>query len=141
MLLNELKPQDDLYFQGAFWIIADSFENLMKKKDISIIGEKIISDYNGTIIQQINSKRSLTHKRLWDEKYKSQLNSDKEYNYYPRGRVGIYNGLAYINIPKKCISAPHLIDMIRKYYGIEKLNYEVVPQDDDTMDNYDFLLK
>ena len=140
MILDELKPQDDLYFQGAFWIIADSFENIMKKKNISIIGEKIISDYNGTIVQQINSKRSLTHKRLWDEKYKSQLNSDKEYNYYPRGRVGIHNGLAYINISEKCISAPHLIDMIRKYYGIEKLNYEVLPQDDDTMDNYDFLL-
>ena len=66
MILDELKPQDDLYFQGAFWIIADSFENIMKKKNISIIGEKIISDYNGTIVQQINSKRSLTHKRLWD---------------------------------------------------------------------------
>ena len=56
MILNELKPQDDLYFQGAFWIIADSFENIMKKKNISIIGETIITDNNGIIDKQINSK-------------------------------------------------------------------------------------
>lgn len=56
MILNKLKPQDDSYFQGAFWIIADSFENIMKKKDISIIGEKIISDYMEILFGKLTAK-------------------------------------------------------------------------------------
>ena len=37
-----------------------------------------------------------------------------------------------------CIRAPHLIDMIIDYYGIDKLEIEIVPQNDDEMDNYSF---
>ena len=138
--LNEVRKEDDLYFSGAFWIVADSFKDILLNNNIKIVGEQIATNYDGSYAQVIPSLRGLTHKRLWADKFQSELTCSFEYNYYPRGRVGIHKGLAYINLPVECINAPHLIDLIRRFYGIEKLEYEVIPQDSSKMDNYMFEL-
>ena len=139
--LNEVRKADDIYFSGAFWIIADSYKDILINNNISIVGEQIATNYDGSYAQVINSLRGLTHKRLWSEKFQNELCTSYNYNYYPRGRVGINKGHAYINLPIECINAPHLIDLIRRFYGIEKLEYEVVPQDSGKMDNYMFELE
>lgn len=139
--LNEVRKEDDLYFSGAFWIVANSFRDILLNNNVTIVGEQLATNYDGSYAQSINSLKGLTHKRLWRDKFKHIVNTEQEYNFYPRGRVGIHNGLAYINLPVECISAPHLIDLIRHFYGIEKLEYEVVPQDSAKMDNYSFDLK
>ena len=140
MQLCEVKKEDDLYFQGAFWILVDSLKDMFINNNITIVGEKLLSDFNGDYQISIESFRSLTHKRIW-LKIKEELNLDVPYNYYPRGRVGIKDGIAYINLPEICIRAPHLIDMSIDYYGIDKLEIEIVPQNDDKMDNYGFEVK
>ena len=139
--LNEVRKEDDIYFSGAFWIVADSFRDILINNNISIVGEQIATNYDGSYAQVVNSLRGLTHKRLWAEKFQNELCTSHSYNYYPRGRVGISKGHAYINLPIECINAPHLIDLIRRFYGIEKLDYEVVPQDSGKMDNYMFELE
>lgn len=69
---------------------------------------------------KIESKRSLSHKHLWDSKYKTIDQSDKEFNYYPRGRVGISNGVAYINLINDC-NYEFVINNIIKEYELDKL--------------------
>ena len=70
MILNELKPQDDLYFQGAFWIIADSFENIMKKKNISIIRKRIDEEIEKEENWKANIQRKLSNPKLKECKRK-----------------------------------------------------------------------
>lgn len=118
-ILKEVKKEDDYCFQGAFWIIGNSMKDILDGK-YHLCCHKILSDYNGNILDDIESKRSLSHKRLWDSKYKSIENSDKTFNYYPRGRVGISNGTAYINIINDCDTLDIINDIINKY-DIEKL--------------------
>lgn len=115
-ILNEVRKEDDLYYTGAFWIVADSFSDIIKG-NFRIVGNKILTDYNGEIKQAIISKRSLSHKALWSSKFKEELKSDKDYDYYPRGRVGLINGKAYININWHC-NMPKIIDAVLDMYRV-----------------------
>ena len=47
-ILNEVRKEDDLYYTGAFWIVADSFSDIIKG-NFRIVGNKILTDYNGEI--------------------------------------------------------------------------------------------
>ena len=42
--LNEVRKEDDIYFSGAFWIIADSFRDILINNNISIVGEQIATN-------------------------------------------------------------------------------------------------
>lgn len=117
--LNEVRKEEDTYFQGAFWIIGKSMQDVLNG-DFHLCCHKILSDYYGNMLDKIESKRSLSHERLWRDKYKELENSDKSYNYYPRGRVGLSNGVAYINIINDC-DIPMIINHIIDEYEISKL--------------------
>lgn len=118
-ILNEVRKEDDYYFQGAFWIIGDSMQDITSGK-YHLCCHKMLSDYSGNILEIIESKRSLSHQRLWNSKYKAIEHSDKPFNYYPRGRVGISNGVAYINIIEDC-NTFRIIEDIITAYNIDKL--------------------
>lgn len=118
-ILHEVRKEDDTYYQCAFWIIGNSMKDILDEK-YHLCCHKILSDYNGNMIDKIKSKRSLSHKRLWDSKYKAIEHSDKEFNYYPRGRVGISNGIAYINLINDC-DYDFIINGITKEYEVDKL--------------------
>lgn len=135
-ILNEVRKEDDLYYTGAFWIVADSFTDIIRG-NFRIVGNKILTDYEGNFKQAIISKRSLSHKALWDHKFKAELNSDKEFDYYPRGRVGLISGKAYININWHC-NMPKIIDSVTDMYEIRKLDPEIVMEDGA---HYEFKLK
>lgn len=122
--LNEVRKEEDNYFQGAFWIIGDSMKDIIENENYHLCCHKILSDYNGKMIDKINSKRSLSHKRLWNDIYKIKENSDKDYNYYPRGRVGISNGIAYINIINDCYKEFIIRDIVKEY-EISKLQLQI----------------
>lgn len=113
-LMNEVRKEDDYYYQGAFWIIGDNMNEILNNH-FHLCCHKILSDYNGDMIDKIESKRSLSHERLWNSKYRLKENSDKPFNYYPRGRVGISNGVAYINIINDCDTNAIINNIISEY--------------------------
>lgn len=135
--LTEVRKEDDLFYQGAFWIIGDSIDEI-KKNNFKLLTYKLLSDYNGNYAQTIESKNSLSHRRLWDD-----LNpfEDKTipWNFYPRGRVAIYNGTAYIHI-HSLFNQPSIIDKIIEEYGVDKLDIFIDMNDTNQGSHYDFLL-
>ena len=133
--LEESRKEDELYFQGAFWLKADSFKDIMLNNFELLIGSKLLSNYNGDICQEIVSKNSLSHKNLWNN-----VSDGHTWTYYPRGRVAIYNGTAYIHLNSKC-NAPGVIDKIVSEYCIDKLNIELDFNDTYQGSHYDFELQ
>lgn len=113
-ILHEVRKEDDYYYQGAFWIIGDSVEDILNG-NYHLRCHEMLSDFYGNILDPIESKRSLSHQRLWNSKYKDLEHSDKPFNYYPRGRVGISNGIAYINLIEDCDTPKIIADIINEY--------------------------
>lgn len=135
-ILKEVRKEDNNYFEGSFWIIADSVDKLLCG-DFYIIGQKELTTYEGIRNRDRNVKL-LTHKQLWDS-YKKNYNNVC-YDYYPRGRVSVYNGKAYININSIC-NTPKVIDSILSFYCIGDLDYEISYNDVNQGSHYDFKLK
>lgn len=71
---NVVKMEDDRYYSGAFWVIADSIKDIFKGK-FEIVGEKILVDYVGNKIEQAQ-KRDEPHKKLWKNDEFSKWNRD-----------------------------------------------------------------
>lgn len=137
-LLQEVRKEDELYYQGAFWIKGNSVIDV-KKGNFEIIGIKLPSHYDGSYTSDIvRSKSSLTHKRLWPE-YADEL-IDKEYDYLPRGRVSIYQGTAFIHL-NSLFNQPNIIDTIIQFYNIKKLEIYIDLNDTYQGSHYDFKLK
>lgn len=136
MKLNEVRKEEDLYYSGPFWVKANSFDDIMDG-NFELIGEKIFTDYEGKYVDFSDSKRSLIHSTLWKNKYQRDY-PNKPYNYYPRGRIVIFKGRAYININSLC-NNPKVIDKIIKEYDISKLNCSIKYNDSEGS-HYDFLL-
>lgn len=82
-------------------------------------------------------RKNETHESVWNEL--SSKYGGVPYNYYPRGRVEVYNGVAYINI-NSILNNPRIIDKIRHMYEIEKLPYHIGLNDLEQGSHYDFLL-
>ena len=135
-ILKEVRKEDNNYFEGSFWIIADSVDKLLCGY-FDIIGQKELTTYEGIRNRDRNVKL-LTHKQLWDS-YKKNYNN-VYYDYYPRGRVSVYNGKAYININSIC-NTPKVIDSILSFYCIRDLDYEISYNDINQGSHYDFKLK
>ena len=133
----ETRKEDDLYFQGGFWVKGSSVREI-KKGNFEIIGIKLPTYYSGEYSDLGGrSKSSLTHKRLWPE-YNKGL-EDKPYNYLPRGRVSIYKGVAYIHL-NSLFNQPDIIDRIIKEYNLDKLELELDFNDTYQGSHYEFLL-
>lgn len=133
----ETRKDEDTYYQGTFWIKGDSVLSI-KRGNFELIGERLLSSYTGEYLQFDGSQKQLTHKRLWP-KYSGEL-SDKDYTYLPRGRVAIYNGVAFIHI-NSLFNQPSIVDAIIKMYEIGKLEIEVDCNDLYQGSHYDFQLK
>ena len=135
--LVEVKKEDDVYFQGAFWIKGDSVKDIIRG-NFELICEKRLCDFNGKDVNILASKNSLTHKNLWKNEFGAQ-HGNKSFDYYPRGRVSIYKGTAFIHI-HSILHTPAIVDAIINEYGIDKLDVEVERNDLLQGSHYDFLL-
>lgn len=133
-----VRKEDNQYFQGPFWIIADSVKDIHRGK-FCLIGEKYLSNYSGEYLDTSLSKSNRTHKKIWDNKLSPNYNF-VPYNYYPRGRVAIYEGTAFIHINSKC-NIPSLIDRVIDEYELDGLEIEIDLNDIYQGSHYDFLLK
>ena len=140
MKFQEERKEDKVYYQGAFWIVADSFRDIMRG-NFQLVGKLLESDYNGNYTNYSGSQKPLTHQRLWRDEYSKQPFGDgKEYNYYPRGRVAIHNGVAYIHLNSKC-NTPKIVDEVVKTYGLDGLEIEIDLNDTYQGSHYEFLLE
>lgn len=128
MKLNEVRKEDELYFQGPFWIEGESVRDI-KLGNFNLISFKYPCDINGT---QLSDIKNNTHKEVWDRA--------EDFDYYPRGRVGIFNGIAYINL-HSLFNQPDIIDSVIKEYNLEKLEIEVKLEDEKIGHHYQFKLK
>lgn len=97
MKLNEVRKEDDLYFEGPFWIISPSMEEL-NKGNFTILSNQYLVDFYGKPVLPLTRYQS-THEYIWNSKYKDSFGVHP-YNYYPRGRVVFKDGKVYLNIPK-----------------------------------------
>lgn len=97
MKLNEVRREDDLYFEGPFWIISPSMEEL-NKGNFTILSNQYLVDFYGKPVLPLTRYQS-THEYIWNSKYKDSFGVHP-YNYYPRGRVVFKDGKVYLNIPK-----------------------------------------
>lgn len=128
---------DEIYYQGPFWIISDSFKDI-HRGNFELLGEHLASDWSGNYVDNRSSKSQKTHKKLWD-RYKLQFN-DVDYTFYPRGRVAIYEGTAFIHLNSRC-NVPQVIDAVIQSYELDKLEIEVDLNDTYQGSHYDFQLK
>lgn len=131
------RKEDDYYYQGPFWIIADSFKDI-HRGEFSLLGDRHLCNYAGEYVNDSTSKSAKTHKKLW-EQYASQYNN-VDFAYYPRGRVAVYDGTAFIHLNSKC-NIPSVIDAIVKMYNIDRLDIELDFNDTYQGSHYDFQLK
>ena len=97
MKLNEVRKEDDLYFEGPFWIISPSMEEL-NSGNFTILSNQYLVDFYGKPVLPLPKYQS-THEYIWNSKYKNSFGAHP-YNYYPRGRVVFKDGKVYLNIPK-----------------------------------------
>lgn len=132
------RKEDDLYYQGPFWLIGDSFLDILRGK-FEMVGAKFACDYDGEYIQNDKSKSQRTHKKIWDSEYVNTY-KDKDYTFYPRGRVSIYKGIAFIHINSKC-NVPKVVDKIINEYNLGKLEIEIDLNDAYQGSHYNFKLQ
>lgn len=123
-IFDQLNEDSQLY-SGIFWIT-----------DVDDIGStdlyfQIPVDSYGnvegdTFVLNAKSGTTFNHEKTW-ENLPSRLTRNKEYNYYPRGRVMIANGKATIwcnpnicteELKNWCIRAFHLI----RHNGIKRID-------------------
>lgn len=136
MKLNEVRKEDDLYFEGPFWIISLSMEEL-NKGNFTILSNQYLVDFYGKPVLPLTRYQS-THEYIWNSKYKDSFGVHP-YNYYPRGRVVFKDGKVYLNIPK---GLPD--DLIKKEVA-RKFDYDefdnVFYKDPTSGNHYTFELK
>lgn len=134
--LEETKKEDDLYFQGAFWIAGDSLNAIKEGNFAILVGSKILSTYYGDIVSDKNySKSELTHKKLW-----KSLNKQEEWDCYPRGRVAIDQGTAYVHLNSVC-ATDAIKDAIVNEYQLNGLRIVYDYNNEYQGSHYNFLLK
>ena len=133
-VLNEIRKEDDNYFCGPFWIIANSFGDILGG-NFQLESIKYLCDFSGNLINDETSKSQKTHEKIW-KSLKPKYNG-VGWKYYPRGRVMIlpiygdnktfkfYDVTVYID---KCIDTPEIRDYIedefRLYLKTCKVSYE-----------------
>ena len=138
MKIYGTRKEDEIFYQGPFWIIADTFKDIHRGK-FELLGEPLPCDYQGNYIDDTTSKSSKTHKRIWESEYRDSYNN-VDYTYYPRGRVAVYEGTAFIHLNSKC-NIPSVVDAIISKYNIDKLEIEIDLNDVYQGSHYDFQLK
>lgn len=127
--VSAVRKEDDIYYNTVFWIVAPTIRDILaNKKDEQgnpkweLVGQAFPVTYEGDYIDKVN-KNDLTHKRIWSKEYANKY-EQSDYMYYPRGRVNVSNGIAYVNINSN-MNCPHMIDAIIQEANIEKLELEL----------------
>lgn len=112
-----LKEDRQLY-RGIFWITdIDDLYNSKLYFQIPCDENGDISDVDFTISDKMSSTGSnnYNHKRVWNS-LSNKETKGKQFDYYPRGRVEISNGIA------KVYHSPHIDQNKLKSWVMDKFN-------------------
>lgn len=138
MKILSVRKDEEYYYEGPFWILSNSVKDI-HRGNFELLSVKFVCDYDGNIVDSGGrSKSGSSHKNIWNRELKHKYD-DVEYNYYPRGRVAIYKGTAFIHINSLC-NTPKVINNIVSEYKLDKLDIEVELNDEVQGSHYDFLL-
>lgn len=132
MKSETINNEAQVCYQGFFWVIAKSFEDILNG-NYKILAEKFVAE-NG---KELN-KNSRTHKRVWDGKYKKEYGV--AYNYYPRGRITVKNSSYRLYLPPE-IYQPDIIDNLTDEFKVGKLKRNTSIKESSKGAPYAFLLK
>ena len=81
------------YYKGYFWVVdSDILKNRYKFECM-----KIPCDYEGNYDKEFAAENGLTRAYYWNNHFKDKY--EKDYNYFPSGKVDIHEGIAYIKLP------------------------------------------
>lgn len=94
MKIAETRKEDELYFKGPFWVIANSVRDILIGNYI-LLCDKELCTYEGEINRNRPNRKEQTHEQVWN-KYESQYGTELSYKYYPRGRVEVYKEVAVL---------------------------------------------
>lgn len=135
MKIVATRKEDDTHYQGPFWIKAEKFSDILREQ-FELICIKELSDYEGNHLDGSNRRKHKSHKAVWDAQF---ADSGVSYQYYPRGRVSIYKGVAYLHLNSRC-NTPKVVDAVITEYGISKLELFLDLNDETQGSHYDFEL-
>lgn len=113
--------EDTQLYKGVFWI--KDLDDIYANRDLCF---QIPCDMSGLVDDisklELNAKSGNTynHEKLWNE-LPSKLTDDKPFNYYPRGRVEIKNGIVDIFLNPN-INIPEIIDFLKSEFNLSEYN-------------------
>lgn len=137
MKVSETRKEDNLYFKGPFWVVAEDVAHILSN-DYVLVCDKELCTYDGQFDRTRPNRKNQTHEVAW-EKHKATYGTDLPYNYFPRGRVEVYKGVAYMNL-NSLLNTPSIINSIIHEYQIQDLEYHVYAIDELQGAHYDYLL-
>ena len=117
---NKLLTEDSELYRGIFWVVDE--DNIEKNSDYCF---KIITNADGSIISIDDSRiaksgNTYNHELVW-KSLPSKMTHGYPYNYYPRGRVEIRNGIAKIFLNGN-INYEEVIDFIKDEFNLNSHN-------------------
>lgn len=135
--LSGFIEERDIYGCGPFWIIGDSFGDILKG-NFKLESVQFDCDANGKLTDNAVAKSQMTHKKAWKTINAPYGNAD--WRYYPRGRVSVHQGKAYIHLNSRC-NIPKIVDAVIDEFCIESLETVVDLNDTYQGNHYGFALK
>ena len=138
--------QDEKLGSGIFWVISDSFD----LADYKLVYFKVHCDKNGNVVEEpvipLNSNKgnSYKHKKTWDDHVKNNPlhdpYSNKDFNYYLRGRVSISNNRAEVHMHRDIAYNSNIFNDVRGKYGLFKHNiHQIRVIENNSVDNLYFI--
>lgn len=105
-------------YKGIFWLISGYDGSEM------LYCVKVPCDINGTPTTEVEfsskSGDNFNHKAEW-AKLDREITGGHAYNYYPRGRVEIKNGIATVYL-NPYLNTPKTIGKVQLYFGLFEEN-------------------
>lgn len=127
-----IRKEDDLYYEGPFWIIGESIKDIYKG-NFSLVGLAVEVDYKGDYLDsRLKKKGATAHSKLWATNEYKEWNTQFEYDYFPRGRVRICEGEVYLHINSK-MNTPRIINAVIQEYNLHKFGNAINIEEDDLL--------
>ena len=112
-------------YSGLFWIIADSFEEILNG-NFQLAAEKYAVDEQGKPREAVSPERK-SHKYIWDERFKEKYGHS--YKYYPRGSVVAGNKRAYMNMHSDTYLS-QVVDAVTREFELRGLEHFPIFRDE-----------
>ena len=101
-------------FKGNFWLVAKSVQDIKAGK-FKIVGQKIPCDDDGNANGLNRYVRADSHEKLLDHYKDNDWFKCRTANSYPKGSVAVYNGHAFVKLPRSMYTETVLNKIAQEY--------------------------